>query len=75
MFADDTKSRRRKDEFEDKEKLQETLNEVNAWAKNKLNETKSIQVDITNRRKNNHNIMPYTNSVKYLGMDLNFRLK
>lgn len=64
-------------------KLQKAVNTIHDWTKMwriKLNETKSVHVNFTNRRINIIRIkidsqdVPYSDSVKYLGMTLDARL-
>ncbi|XP_039297989.1 polyamine-transporting ATPase 13A2 [Nilaparvata lugens] len=68
------------------EKLQVPVNRINVWTKHwliKLNEAKSVQVNFTNRRVQyiplmyplNGNIVPYSNTAKYLGMTLDAKLR
>jgi hypothetical protein len=60
-------------------KLQSTLNKIAIWTKKlriKLNESKSIHIDFTNKRITQRQIyingtqIPYANTAKYLGMTL-----
>uniref|UniRef100_A0A1B6CGK2 Reverse transcriptase domain-containing protein n=1 Tax=Clastoptera arizonana TaxID=38151 RepID=A0A1B6CGK2_9HEMI len=66
------------------EKLQTAINEIKRWTvkwRIKLNETKSVHVDFTNKRIDhkpvyiNNQIVPYENSAKYLGMTLDAKLR
>jgi hypothetical protein len=64
--------------------LQVALNKISAWTnlwRIKLNETKSVHINFTNRRAeqipiivNNH-MIPYANTAKYLGMNLDAKLR
>lgn len=65
-------------------KTQYALNKVFNWTKlwrMKLNESKSVHIDFTNKNKNHHPIyinnvqVPYVNTAKYLGMTLDVRLR
>lgn len=84
-FADDTCILAvGKTEQEANEILQDALNQVNAWTKSwriRLNENKSVHVNFTNKHTgqmpitiNNH-IIPYANMAKYLGMNLDAKLR
>lgn len=64
-------------------KLQSTIKEVYDWTKRwriKLNESKSVHINFTNRKIENYKIfigeqeIPYSNKVKYLGMTLDAKL-
>lgn len=61
-------------------KLQTTINQTNTWTKKwriKLNGTKSTHINFTNRKIDlvpvtiNSQVIPYSNTAKYLGMTLN----
>ncbi len=64
-------------------KVQSGITQIEIWTKKwkiKLNESKSVHVDFTNRNLNykhlyiNNNIIPHENSAKYLGMTLDAKL-
>lgn len=84
-FADDTAILAvGEDEVDAKIKLQKAADQVNAWTKKwriKINETKSLHVNFTNRKYDykpvyiNQNIVPHANSAKYLGMTLDAKLR
>lgn len=84
-FADDTAIMAVGDNNSDTtEKLQTAIEQVHNWTKKwriKLNETKSVHVDFTNKRLvhkpvylNNQEI-PHANTAKYLGMTLDAKLR
>lgn len=84
-FADDTAVMAVGDTHEEAaDKLQRSIDHISNWTKTwriKLNETKSIHINFTNKkdryipiRMNNVNI-PYANTAKYLGMTLDVRLR
>jgi hypothetical protein len=65
-------------------KVQSALNKIAIWTKKwriKLNESKSVHIDFTNRRITQRPIyingtqIPYANTAKYLGMTLNTKLQ
>lgn len=84
-FADDTAITTIGDEADiAANKLQIALNDVSCWTKKwriSLNETKSVHINFTNKRINtvrvyiNRKEVPYANTVKYLGMTLDAKLK
>jgi len=84
-FADDTAIMAIGDNStEPTEKLQAAITKVQGWARKwriKLNETKSVHIDFTNKRIEhkptyiNHQVVPYENRAKYLGMTLNAKLR
>jgi hypothetical protein len=84
-FADDTAvmAVRESDENSAK-KLQSALNKIAIWTKKwriKLNESKSVHTDFTNKRITQWPIyinsiqIPYANTAKYLGMTLDTKLR
>ena len=67
---------------ESTEKLQAAITKVQSWIRKwriKLNETKSVHIDFTNKRIEhkpiNHQVVPYENTAKYLGMTLDAKLR
>lgn len=66
-------------------KLQQAANNIYDWTKKwriRLNETKTVLVNFTNKRTIehhplvlNHSLIPYANTAKYLGMTLDAKLK
>jgi len=69
---------------ESTEKLQAAITKVQSWTRKwriKLNETKSVHIDFTNKRIEhkpihiNHQVVPYENTAKYLGMTLDAKLR
>ena len=65
-------------------KLQTAINKINEWTKQwriRLNESKSVHVNYTNKKEKNlpvvlNNVpIPYANSAKYLGMNLDAKLR
>lgn len=84
-FADDTAIISVGDTIEEAtNKLQSAIDGINLWTKRwriKLNETKSVRVDYTNRKVNqlpvviNNVPLPHANSAKYLGMNLDAKLR
>lgn len=84
-FADDTAILAvGKDNVESTQKLQCAVNKIFDWTikwRMKLNESKSVHINFTNRRINhipvtiNQNEVPYANTAKYLGMTLDAKLR
>lgn len=84
-FADDTAIMAIGDSHEEAvEKVQSAINTVYDWTKKwriKLNESKSIHIDFTNKRNSyspvyiNNKAIPYENTAKYLGMTLDVKLR
>ncbi|KAL1448307.1 hypothetical protein WDU94_003690 [Cyamophila willieti] len=84
-FADDTAFLTVGDNTQEtSEKLNQTLSIFQGWASTwriKLNETKSVHVDFTYRNLPympiylNNVVIPYSNQAKYLGMNLDAKLK
>jgi len=84
-FADDTAIMAIGDNnTESTEKLQAAITKVQSWTRKwriKLNETKSVHIDFTNKRIEhkpihiNHQVVPYENTAKYLGMNLDGKLR
>ena len=84
-FADDTAIISVGDTIEKApNKLQSAIDRINVWTKRwciKLNETKSVRVDYTNRKVNqlpvilNNVPLPHADSAKYLGMNLDAKLR
>jgi hypothetical protein len=69
---------------ESTEKLQTAVTKVQRWTRTwriKLNETKSVHIDFTNKRIEhkpiyiNHHVVLYENTAKYLGMTLDAKLR
>lgn len=69
---------------ESTEKLQAAITQIHNWTKRwriKLNESKSVHINFTNRRLEhipviiNNQIVPYANTAKYLGMTLDTKLR
>jgi uncharacterized protein YpmS len=69
---------------ESTEKLQTAVTKVQRWTRtwrSKLNKTKSVHIDFTNKRIEhkpiyiNHRVVPYENTAKYLGMTLDTKLR
>lgn len=65
-------------------KLQKSVNKVNEWTllwRIKLNESKSTHINFTYKKINhsqvtiNNQVVPYANTAKYLGMNLDVKLK
>jgi Reverse transcriptase (RNA-dependent DNA polymerase) len=83
-FADDTAIMAvGNDNIESTSKLQIAINKIQIWTNKwriKLNETKSVHVDFTNKKiaqipvNINGQIIPYANKAKYLGMTLDVKL-
>lgn len=84
-FADDTAilavGKRNEESIQ---KLQFAITQIYGWTKQwriKLNETKSVHIDFTNKRLNyipvtmNQKVVPYANTAKYLGMTLDAKLR
>lgn len=66
------------------EKVQTAVNTIFDWTKKwrvKLNETKSVHIDFTNKKPNyhpvyiNNHVIPHENTAKYLGMTLDTKLR
>lgn len=84
-FADDTAILATGDTCKEAaDKFQTDVNQVYQWTKKwkiKLNETKSTHVYFTNKKTQyipiviNGNIVPYSNTAKYLGMTLDAKLR
>lgn len=85
-FADDTAVLSVGDTIEQSTgKLQEEIDYINSWAQTwciKLNESKSVHVNYTNKKIHNHiyiivngTVIPHSNSAKYLGMTLDAKLR
>lgn len=84
-FADDTAILAvGKSNEETANKLQTAINQFQSWTKRwriKLNETKSVHIDFTNKRIEhapvtiNGQIIPYANTAKYLGLTLDTKLR
>jgi predicted metalloenzyme YecM len=84
-FADDTAIMAIGDSnTESTEKLQAVVTKIQIWTRKwriKLNETKSMHIDFTNKRTEhksiciNHQAVPYENTAKYLGMTLDAKLR
>ena len=84
-FADDTAILATgHNNYESTQKLNTSLSKIQEWTAKwriKLNETKSVHVDFTNKKVThipvyiNNNIIPYSNQAKYLGMTLDTRLR
>jgi predicted GIY-YIG superfamily endonuclease len=84
-FADDTAIMATGDNnTESTEKLQAAFTKVQSWTRKwqiKLNETKSVHIDFTNKYIEhkpiylNHQAVPYENTAKYLGMTLDTKLR
>jgi uncharacterized protein YpmS len=69
---------------ESTEKIQTAVTKVQRWIRTwriKLNETKSVHIDFTNKRIEhkpiyiNNRVVPYENTAKYLGMTLDAKLR
>ena len=69
---------------ESTEKLQAAITKVKSWTRKwriKLNETKSVHIDFTNKHIEhkqiyiNHQVDPYEKTAKYLGMTLDAKLR
>ena len=69
---------------ESTEKLQAAITKVKSWTRKwrmKLNETKSVHIDFTNKCIEhkpiciNHQVVPYENTAKYLAMTLDAKLR
>ena len=69
---------------ESTENLQPSITKVQSWTRKwriKLNETKSFHIDFSNKRIEhkpiyiNHQAVPYENAAKYLGMNLDAKLR
>jgi len=84
-FADDTAIMAIGDNnTESIEKLQAVITKVQRWTRKwkiKLNETKSVHIDFTNKCIEHnpiyisHQVVPYENTAKYLGMTLDAKLR
>lgn len=84
-FADDTAVMAVAENVEDAtNKIQNSVNKITNWTKKwriKLNESKSVHVNFTNRKvvpvavTINSQRIPYANSAKYLGMNLDAKLR
>lgn len=84
-FADDTAVLAKGDVFEEAaNKTQSALNKITKWTKKwriKLNEQNSSHMDVTYRKNNNIHLeingqfMPFANEAKYLGMNLDAKLR
>jgi predicted GIY-YIG superfamily endonuclease len=84
-FADDTAIMAIGDTNTDSTgKFQSAITKVKCWTRKwriKLNETKSVHIDFTNKRightqaQINHQVVPYENTAKYLGMTLDAKLR
>lgn len=84
-FADDTAILVVDDDAEiANKKLQKVVNQINSWTKKwriKLNESKSTYINFTNKKVNpltltlNNSNIPYANTAKYLGMNLDAKLR
>lgn len=84
-FADDTTVLAVEENIvEATNKLQHAINKISTWTEKwriKLNETKSVHVNFTNRKthhipiKIGSNRLPHSNSAKYLGMTLDAKLR
>lgn len=66
------------------EEVQKAINKISGWTDKwriKLNESKSIHIDFTNKKPNYHpvyingQVIPYENTAKYLGMTLDAKLR
>ena len=69
---------------ESTEKLQAAITKVQSWTRKwriKLNETKSVHIDFINKCIEhkpiyiNHQVVPYENTAKYLGVTLDAKLR
>jgi hypothetical protein len=69
---------------ESTEKLQTAVTKVQSWTRTwriKINVTKSVHIDFTNKRIEHksiyiiHHVVPYENTAKYLGMTLDSKLR
>ena len=65
-------------------RAQAPITKTQSWTRKwriKLNETKSVHIDFTNKRidhkpiHSNHRVVPYENTTKYLGMTLDAKLR
>ena len=84
-FADDTAILATGKTIEEStSKLQGTINRIHNWTSNwriKLNESKSIHINFSNKNLQNlpifinQQVIPYSNTAKYLGMTLDTKLK
>ena len=84
-FADDTAIMGVRDSVEEAtEKLQRPVDKVSDWTRKwliKLNEAKLVHVDFTNKRCHhiqttiNGKVIPHSNTMKYLGMTLDAKLR
>lgn len=64
--------------------LQQAINEIDTWTKRwriKLNESKSVHINFMNKKEQyvpvtlNNSIIPHANTAKYLGMNLDAKLR
>lgn len=84
-FADDTAIMAVGNTYaEAAEKVQEAVNKIHGWTQQwriKLNETKSVHINFTNKKEEyhpifiNNKLIPYENTAKYLGMTLDAKLR
>jgi hypothetical protein len=83
-FADDTAIVAVGDSVEEAtEKLQRAVDKINNWTRKwliKLNESKPVNVDFTNRCQRipitiNDKVIPHSNTAKHLGMSLDAKLR
>ncbi len=84
-FADDTAIMSVGENYDDSiAKVQVAINQIESWTKKwkiKLNESKSVHVDFTNKKIEhkqlyiNNQIIPHENTAKYLGITLDAKLR